>query len=465
MRKPQEIIFVVLLCGLSFFLHFWGLQKPSFVVFDEQWFLNFSASYYTQEYYFDIHPPLGKEIIAAVGDIFGFQPPSQGLYLPQNYETTNNYLPFRQVVALFGMLIPVIVYFILRKIKISPLYCAVGSLVVLFDNSILAQSRFVLIDSFLILFSLCAFLAYLYYYSENRPKQKFNKLIIFALFAGLAFSVKWIGGGVFLGFFACEFLRISRKRESFKPLLKNMAIIAAVAFTVYVVSFYPHFSILTKTRDLYNNNDPLLNADSTNILPIKNPHPYFIIPQGNFFQKFIKLNGQMLSVFTPVRHHYESKFYTWPFMWRPVAYAAKDGQYVYLIGNPIVWLLGILGLSAFISYGIYFLIQRLRRKVVILPKWLPILFCFYFCFWLPFIAISRSTFLYHYLIAFIISVIAAILFLDKGIPYYTLKQKRIVALILLLLVIATFLFMSPLTFGTNMTEKQFRHHMLIKSWI
>jgi len=59
---------------LSVLTHFIFLSYPSEVVFDELYFGNFSSAYLTKTPYFDIHPPLGKMMLAATGWMFKIEP-------------------------------------------------------------------------------------------------------------------------------------------------------------------------------------------------------------------------------------------------------------------------------------------------------------------------------------------------------------------------------------------------------
>jgi len=64
----------LLLAVLSFTIHFAFLSYPAQVVFDEVHFGKFVAGYFTHQYYFDIHPPLGKLLIAGIAKIAGVNP-------------------------------------------------------------------------------------------------------------------------------------------------------------------------------------------------------------------------------------------------------------------------------------------------------------------------------------------------------------------------------------------------------
>ena len=66
------IILTLLVCSVV--VHFTFFGHPNETVFDEVHFGKFISGYYSGEYYFDIHPPLGKLMIAGFAKLFDFQP-------------------------------------------------------------------------------------------------------------------------------------------------------------------------------------------------------------------------------------------------------------------------------------------------------------------------------------------------------------------------------------------------------
>ncbi len=68
----KHLAWILLIAGLATHSLFFG--HPNQTVFDEVHFGKFVSGYYTGEYYFDIHPPLGKLLIAGFGKLFDFRP-------------------------------------------------------------------------------------------------------------------------------------------------------------------------------------------------------------------------------------------------------------------------------------------------------------------------------------------------------------------------------------------------------
>lgn len=73
---------------ISLITHLLKIGEPASVIFDEVYFGNFTNYYHYGEYYFDIHPPLGKLILYGCSLISGYK--AQEVYshigAPLNYQ-------------------------------------------------------------------------------------------------------------------------------------------------------------------------------------------------------------------------------------------------------------------------------------------------------------------------------------------------------------------------------------------
>jgi dolichyl-phosphate-mannose-protein mannosyltransferase len=74
LKKYQHSIAISVLLALGLLTRFWLFGYPNTAVFDEVYFGKFVSAYYTHQYFFDIHPPLGKLLIAGFAWLFHYTP-------------------------------------------------------------------------------------------------------------------------------------------------------------------------------------------------------------------------------------------------------------------------------------------------------------------------------------------------------------------------------------------------------
>lgn len=425
MRKHLALIAIVLVSIAS---HFAFFGYPRETVFDEVHFGKFVSGYFTHEYFFDIHPPLGKLIISGAARAAGFQPGfsfgSIGDVFPDN-----TYLAMRLLPTLAGTLLPIVVFLLALELGFSKPAATGAGLLVALESALVIQSRFMLLDAFLLLFGFLAFL----FYAKSYTLHATRYTILAAFFAGLALSVKWTGA-TFLGIIGlAELITILRQR-SWRRLI-NIAILITIPFAIYFSLFALHFSLL----NLPGSGDAFMSQD---------------FRDGKFstFQKFTELNEETYRANARLTagHPYSSAWYTWPFMLRSIYYWNDLGAKIYLLGNPIVWWAS--------TFGIFYLLMAVVTGQY--RGWQPRLMALaYVVNLLPFIGITRAMFLYHYFTALIIAILALAYVIDRN-----KHRSQIVASLVLASIIA-FIYFAPITYGKpELTQRQFDRRMWLRSW-
>jgi dolichyl-phosphate-mannose-protein mannosyltransferase len=160
------------------------------------------------------------------------------------------------------------------------------------------------------------------------------------------------------------------------------------------------------------------------------------------------------------RHAWESVWWEWPLNIRGVLYYSKAAGHtytesVYLLGNPLVlWPLLVILIVAFLSVAFY-----ARYRTDNLWEWWarkPLAhyfsaatFCLivYVLNLMPYVAVKRSCFIYHYMPALMYAEIVAGLVLDQ----FVSKRWRGIALqALAFLAVAGFVFFAPWVYAFRM---------------
>lgn len=136
---------------------FYALKYPQQVVFDEYHFGKFVNGYVTGQYFFDIHPPLGKLFIAAAAWWSGYDGTQPFAKIGEVYQPDVDLFALRAVPATFGALLIPLVYLLVRQLGCSVAAASLAAGIVLLDGAILVESRLLLTDSALLFFGLLQF--------------------------------------------------------------------------------------------------------------------------------------------------------------------------------------------------------------------------------------------------------------------------------------------------------------------
>ncbi|KAJ3059273.1 hypothetical protein HDU98_004718, partial [Podochytrium sp. JEL0797] len=124
---------LVIVTLLSLLTRMYRIQDPAKVVFDEVHFGKFASYYLRGEYYFDVHPPLGKMMLGAVAAFAGYD----GHYLFDEIgdDYVANGVPWvtmRLFPALCGSLIVPFCFLTLKEIGVSLVGALFGACLLIF---------------------------------------------------------------------------------------------------------------------------------------------------------------------------------------------------------------------------------------------------------------------------------------------------------------------------------------------
>ncbi len=405
------IVIVVALCTRVFFLSY----IPQ-VVFDEVHFGKFISSYCcTHERFFDIHPPVGKLLIAAGAYLSGYNGLFPFEYIGQPFVDVP-ISGIRMVPALFGTLLAGVIYVLLRLMNVSRLFSAVGGIAIALDNALIVESRFILMDNILLVMIFGSLAAGIAAIKARTAAASWVFVVLAGILAGAATGTKFTGmiaGGLVILVFLVHAYQRGIKRY-LEWGIKILLLVASAAI-VYLIAWIIHFSLLTLpgSGDVWG------------------------IPTGNLIPDLISVHQEMISANYNLTagHPYGSKWWTWPFMIRPIFYwqGSSGNQFIYLLGNPIVWW------GAFVFFCIAILDICISKRF---SGYVWIMIIGYLAAYVPLMRVPRVLFLYHYFTPLIFSLLIAIWWLDR-----IVKKRSKFVCVALLCILAGYIYISPLTYG------------------
>jgi dolichyl-phosphate-mannose-protein mannosyltransferase len=430
---------LAMLLATSFFLHFWHLGAPARVAFDESLVGMFSHAYLSGQYVFDIHPPHMKLFYAGLGKIFGMPAHVQPFVLNEPYSGAF-YLAMRAAPALAGTLVPWVVFGLARQLGCRRAWALVAACLALFDSALTTSSQLILNDIPLLFCGLAGLWSFGLWRSGG-PK---TALPLAALLLAAALGVKWTA----LVFFAPmgAILCWDACKGSAQRSLRAAALVACIVLVHHAVGYGLHFSLLDKPGPGMAFMTPQCQAEFAAQGP-----PTWSQP-ARMARWTLELNRSMARFASQVPSHpYGSSWSAWPFG-RKAIYVWTDKSVVapsrmYAQPNLAAWWLGTLG--AF-SLTLGLLIKGLgwvarRRHQPIAPQEALLVFS-WACGWLPFAAIGRVMFVYHYYPALIASFLCCAWMCQR------MQTPRAVAALIVATCAGMFLWLAPWTYGLPLPE-------------
>ena len=395
------------------------------------------------ELYEVTHPVLGKEIISIGIAIFGMNP-----------------FGWRFMGVIFGILmIPVLYNFIKQMFKKTSV-CFVGTFLFTFDFMHFVMSRIATIDTYAVIFTmLIYYFMYRYYqtsFYDTDLKKTLRPLFFCGIFVGIGFASKWNVAYGFIGIAILFFMNMYKRYKEYLHAKKKVevehstdemdqkvyqsfrgnfvkTIFACVLFFVIIpcIIYYLSFIFIFDITDI-----------------------------GTYTKQVIDYNVNMFNYHSKLvaAHPFESSWYEWPIMTRPIWYAWNESTFhpgvvssISAFGNPLVWWGGLGALLATLIIGIK---KRDKIAAFIIIGYLSVL--------LPWACISRIVFIYHYY--------PAVIFLALALAYvaYHVVQKWkkgiYAVMIYVAIAYALFFYFFPVLSGSPTTKAYLKQLQWLPSW-
>lgn len=125
-------VYTILACWTRFY----QIGRSNIVVWDEAHFGKFGSHYLKREFYFDVHPPLGKMLVAFAGALSGYDG-TFDFKSGADYPEEVPFVAMRVILALFGVGMVPVAWFTAVELGLSWRACHLLTLMVLFGEQIL----------------------------------------------------------------------------------------------------------------------------------------------------------------------------------------------------------------------------------------------------------------------------------------------------------------------------------------
>ncbi|MDB5177284.1 MAG: phospholipid carrier-dependent glycosyltransferase [Candidatus Saccharibacteria bacterium] len=454
LRYPELWILTI----VAAFTRLWQLQLPPAVVFDEVYFRQFAANYLDGHYFFDIHPPFVKLLLAGAASMLHLSPTEVGGGDPAA-------VILRLIPAIAGIVLVPLIYVIIRQLGLGRRMATFGAILVLFDNALMVESRFILMDSLLLLAGFGVLSCYLAL-RRQAGNKRWLWIVIMAILIGLMVTTKWTGLAM-AGLIATAWLAegMMNKMSLRRMAAEAVATIVIVA-SIYVGSFAVHFALLTHSGE----GDAFMSQEFQSTLT--DSQYYKSTTKMSFWEKFIELNKEMYtaqSTLNGVQHPYASRWYSWPLELRPVYFWQSEPQKnnaqgnVYLLGNPVVWWGSTVAVVvALLTWlGRPQLLGERRRLVAFLLAGYALNF-------VPFAFIDRPMFLYHYLFALLFAILITCVLIGRFFDWQALRYGRRAVRqtywAVVVVIVLGFLYFLPLSYGWSLSPADLQQRIWLPSW-
>lgn len=333
-----DTICLLVIVVVAALLRMWGLSHPNELIFDETyyardacWYVNHSESTCKRSADApEVHPPLGKWLIAVGVRLDGFDCPEEKVC-----EGSSTSFGWRVIPALAGIATVVLLYLLARRLLRSTLAAVVASGLLTIDFLHLVQSRTSMLDIFIPMFGIAGFLFLSYDRDQvGRSTRLADRPWLLAAGAafGAAAATKWSGGFYLLGgIIVVSAWELAAARRAGKSV-RGTVIGAVPVIVLYLVAV------------------PIVVYVGTYLGRLNGSFWGWPWSEGHWVRALWDHHQYMWDFHKDLesQHSYQSPPWSWLALKRPVSYyfcsgdscrPPNNGEYeeIFAAGNPFMW--------------------------------------------------------------------------------------------------------------------------------
>lgn len=481
-KKKNERTLTLLCLGFvlatSFFTYVFRYNQPQAPFWDENYYITDAERILNNVFFMQIHPPLGKLLIAAGEALFDankddaqFLDTEHAGEFPQDF----SFLGFRFFPVLLGWLTVPLLFLCFLLITKNPLISTLLSFLIIFDNALLVHSRGAMLDAPLHFFFVLACLLFLLLVRTKERSKPFLWLsATLGLTIGLAVTTK-MNGAILVLFFPALLWHFRHERKS---ALATLVLGSSALFIAFMSVWYVHLSGMDVVRpDLRDGGWYTASDEYKEIIKNGAEHSLLAFPimlrdHLNYAPYYNKGIPQ-LDLCKPDENG--SPVFLWPLGVSAINYRwASAGEnmyrYLYLVANPAVWLAGLSG----VVLTVVFLFSPLfgAKRALYIDRERAFLGTVFLTIYLGYVAtfsmMDRVHFLYSYFPALITS------FLLLGIVFSSVRtigsfglteeRKTLIAMFLACLIFLCFQIYRPFTYYEPISNEGVQKRAILRLW-
>jgi dolichyl-phosphate-mannose--protein O-mannosyl transferase len=458
--STADTFLIFLFAMVSFWIHFWTIQRPADVVFDEVHFGNFTNWYTRSEFFFDIHPPLGKLIMFLFANLSEYDGTIK--FAGDNIRSynTTEYIPLRITPAFFSAMCPALLYFCVRYASFGKCAAFAAAALACFDTSLLTEHRFILSDGLLHFFA-CLHL-FILSFTLSIPRNTFRFqlwLILTGAALGAACSCKNTAWGLIALNAAIQFGELFVLHGAITPdLIRELTSrgfsLGIPAVSVYLFSFCVHFALLPFDGQGKGYLTDVLQRQLVEKNAVGHQLWGSRVSGPTLFWRSVRLSIIMHVGNMQITqwHPFQSRPIGWPLLTdiRVAFWGGSSKEEISCLGNVFSYYFAFAGVCAL-------LFAFRSEKWLIAMRFVIGWAVSYF----PFFLIPRTMYLYHYLIPLLIGCMAFGVALEIFVPPYF---RGFVTVVASFLAVVGFVLWEPYCYGTKMWDKKiviWNHNWLV----
>lgn len=319
------------------------------------------------------HPPLGKILIAVGVKIFGMNP-----------------FGWRIMGTLFGIAMLPVIYLFARRFFKKRWFATMACLLFACDFMHFAQTRIATIDVYVTFFILLMYY-FMYRYVaisfyDTKLSKTFVPLGLCGITMGLAVASKMTGVYAAVGLAVIFFANLYKRYQEYCYAKQDPDGMTNGISHAYVIE---NFASLTWKTILFCILVFILIPACIYTLSYL---PFVSTPGLGLIARMLKNQGDMFNYHANLTatHPFSSNWYQWPIVYRPIWYYSGDlsttvAEGISSFGNPFIWWAGV---PAFIMT----IVVAYKKK----DRFGAFLVIGYLAQYLPWMLVTRCTFIYHY---------------------------------------------------------------------